>query len=93
MKSPKVFASILVSSLILSTACQKYEEGPIFSLRSKKARVANTWEIDKATEDGKDVTANYDQYELKFKVDGDAQLKAIYQSGGATIVFETEGGV
>lgn len=83
--------SVLSIFLISSTGCQKYEDGPAFSLRSKKARVANTWEIAKAIEDGNDVTNRYEQYEVEFKTDGDARLKAIYSTGGATIEFETDG--
>ncbi|MEW6468335.1 MAG: hypothetical protein AB1458_05385 [Bacteroidota bacterium] len=43
--------------IVIISACKKYEEGPVFSLRSKKARVDNTWKIEKYYENGVDLTA------------------------------------
>lgn len=37
----KIFAFALVA--IVVTACSKYEEGPSFTLLSKRARMENTW--------------------------------------------------
>lgn len=58
MKKSILFAAaaILVASVTF-TACNKYEEGPGFSLRSKKSRLAGEWELEKAIENGVDVTA------------------------------------
>ena len=54
-------------------ACGKYEEGPGFSLRSKKARVANLWKVDYAYKfkDQKDVTTNYVGETWEFTKDGE----------------------
>lgn len=55
----KLKSKILLLSLItvLAVSCKKYEEGPSLSLRSKKARVANKWKIEKVVIDGDDVTS------------------------------------
>lgn len=38
----------LVGLLLMGVSCGKYEDGPGFSLRSKKARVANEWKVEYA---------------------------------------------
>lgn len=73
------------------TSCKKYEDGPAVSLIPKKERVANTWQIEQAWNDGEDVTDNYDQYELQMLTDGDARLVAIYTWGDLTFEYETDG--
>ncbi len=88
MKKLAIAMSLLLG---VTTGCKKYEEGPAFSLRTKKSRVANTWKIDKAYSDGEDVTDSYDQYELYMSKDGDAELVAIYSFGNFTGEFETQG--
>ena len=40
---------------IAFTGCKKYEEGPTLSLASKKARVVNTWKLEKYTVNGVDI--------------------------------------
>lgn len=47
-------ATIAIASL---ASCGKYEEGPGFSLRSKKARLTGEWELKKLTIDGTETTA------------------------------------
>src|ERR1043166_1402187 len=37
--------SILTSIVIFSSSCKKYDDGPAFSMRSKKARVAGEWTV------------------------------------------------
>lgn len=78
-------------SLIIVTSCGKYEEGPAFSLRTKTDRVENNWKIAQAIEDGKDVTADYDQYEMTLTGNNDATLAAIYTNFGVDYQFTTNG--
>ena len=92
MKSAIKNLSIPILALTLSiTSCKKYEEGPMISLRSKKERMANTWKVVKATDDGKDITSSYDQYDLQMLTDGDASIAAIYTIGDISFEFETNG--
>ncbi|MCC7301610.1 MAG: hypothetical protein IT233_03115 [Bacteroidia bacterium] len=44
--------SMLLVLLISFPACKKYEDGPLFSLRSKKERIANDWKISGYWENG-----------------------------------------
>lgn len=55
---------------LAAVSCKKYEEGPVISLRSKKARVVNKWKIEKVTENGRDVTDDYKNNTIEFKEDG-----------------------
>lgn len=68
--------SILVLALILITpfaGCKKYDEGPAFSLRTKKARVANEWKIDHAFEisSGAVTTQDYFNETWEFTKEGE----------------------
>lgn len=38
---------LFVCFIALIVSCKKYDEGPCFSLRSKKARITNEWKIEK----------------------------------------------
>lgn len=64
--TPVVVALVAIFSIV---GCKKYPEGPSFSLATKKARVANTWVVEKATQlsSNADVTSLFskDSYELK----------------------------
>jgi hypothetical protein len=42
----------------VTTNCKKYEEGPSFTLLSKKSRVDNTWKLDKYYENSVDKTSD-----------------------------------
>ena len=54
-------------------SCGKYDEGPGFSLRSKTARLAGEWTIEKMTVDGQDFTAFATAFitSTEFTKDGD----------------------
>ena len=66
-----LFAAFAVLFLV---SCGKYEDGPGFSLRSKKARVCGSWTYDKILIDDVDVTANIvaagEDYTWVFNKDG-----------------------
>lgn len=80
--------SIFFFALLLGvgfTSCKKYPDGPAISLKSKKARVENTWVIEQAIRNGNDVTSDYSIYTLKLNKDGDANLKATVDFGGGFV--------
>lgn len=85
------YTGLAVSLLLVAASCSKYEDGPMVSLRSKKARVANDWTFVKVTDDGEDVTDSYDEFELTLQEDGDASLVAQYDWGDFSFEFETDG--
>lgn len=84
-------AALAIACAFAVTACNKYEDGPLVSPQSKKARVANTWVIEQAMDDGQDVTDSFDQYELYLTKDGDATLSAEYSWADFTLQTDTDG--
>lgn len=64
---------ILLTGFLLSamiTGCKKYDDGPAFSLKTKKARLARTWRIDKYIDNtGGSVQGNA-AYTMTFERDG-----------------------
>ena len=91
MKTGKLILGLGVMAALTFASCKKYEEGPAISLRSKKERVANTWQIEKAYNNGEDVTDEYDEYTVKFTKAGDAELAALYSFGDFSFEYETDG--
>ena len=71
----RVFLFTALIALVLGS-CGKYEDGPGFSLRSKKARLVNNWEIDKAELDGQDITSLVAGTELEIESDGSYTFSA-----------------
>ena len=51
--------SLFILSIFFFISCKKYENGPSFSLISKKERAANTWYIQQVKENGTDKTNDY----------------------------------
>ena len=76
---------------MMAMGCKKYEDGPGISLLPKVNRLDNNWEVDKAYDEGKDVTNSYDQYTLKLTKDGLASLTAKYDYGAFSYEGTTEG--
>ena len=91
MRTTTALLTLAFLGSIALSSCSKYEDGPAFSLRSKKERVANTWRVESATNNGSDVTSAFDQYQLQMLSDGDATLAALYTLGEFTFEFETNG--
>jgi hypothetical protein len=52
-----VMVAFLATAVI--TSCKKYEDGPAFSLLTKKARLCGDWSIQSITYNGVDQTAAY----------------------------------
>lgn len=57
MKKVICFLMLIVLTGV-TTNCKKYEEGPAFTLLSKKSRIDNTWKLDKYYENGNDKTSD-----------------------------------
>jgi len=64
--------ALLSASILFFTGCGKYEDGPAFSLSSKKGRVVNTWRFEKVfnVTTGTDYTSDYNNDNIEFKKDG-----------------------
>ncbi len=77
----KIFYVPLVCVMLVS--CSKYENGPDFSLLSKKERVANHWTVSEATHlsgDAPDFHSTYVKYQLNIGIDKNYTIS--YRPGG-----------
>ncbi|UPT65292.1 MAG: hypothetical protein M0D57_12035 [Sphingobacteriales bacterium JAD_PAG50586_3] len=68
-KTTVVIFAALIAGVTVFESCKKYEEGPGLSLRSRKERVANTWEIEKVLVGGVEQT-NPSSETVTFDKDG-----------------------
>src|SRR5688572_21953831 len=60
--SRKILFLLLLPLLLVPVSCKKYPEGPLLSLRSKKARLTGEWMLEKILRNGNDSTAYYKAY-------------------------------
>ncbi|HEX8547076.1 MAG TPA: hypothetical protein VF691_08960 [Cytophagaceae bacterium] len=68
-----LYLKFIVSALFVATiaiGCKKYEEGPTISLRSKRARATNVWQVERAFIQGLDSTAKFYGYRLIMTKEG-----------------------
>ena len=56
IKSLRITSLLFATALLLATSCNKYENGPGLSLRTKKARLANTWELTESIDGNTDIS-------------------------------------
>ena len=88
MKSTK-FSLKLIFSIIgisLTLSCQKYPEGPSFSLRSAQDRIAREWEIETIERNGQDISATFSEFSMKLQSSGLANWS--YTTAGNTVARE-----
>jgi hypothetical protein len=76
----KIILTLLIAVTLNSCI---YEDGPKFSLRSKEARMINTWSIDKVYEEGVDKTDDYKSVYVNYKLDlkSDKNYDLSYKAG------------
>jgi hypothetical protein len=84
MFNNKLFAFIIPLVLVILTSCGKYEEGPEFTLLTKKQRLIGDWVLEEAMVDGQALNVeDYADYTLTFERDGTAKITygALFQKG------------
>lgn len=90
LRSVAVFALLAV----IFTGCKKYEEGPSFTLLSKKSRLAGDWKIESVTVNGTDYTSAYNtlvgsSFVMSIKKDGTYTIGGNFTDNG-TWVFSSD---
>ncbi len=70
----KKVLAISIIAIFAFASCGKYEDGPAFSLASKKSRVVNVWQLDKYFVNGQEQTLTADDKDdyIEFTKDGKA---------------------
>ena len=91
MTTKKIFSIILIMSASLM-GCKKYEDGPALSLRSKTARVANTWKVESYTINGADNTSSFTSvnYTETYDKDGNYAYASSVGSGSGKWEFQAD---
>ena len=91
MKSKTIIASALLFLGVLA-GCKKYEEGPALSLRSKNARVANTWKVESYTINASDYTSELTSinYTETYDKDGNYSYSSTFDTGSGKWEFQSD---
>ncbi len=65
-------AALLVMIVLLTVpvSCKKYDDGPWFSIYSRKERATGNWYFELVREDGVDITENYADQNLNMRRNG-----------------------
>ena len=69
---------------LVMTACNKYEEGANFSLRSAKNRLVNNWTMATYTVDGTSVLGSGNTFTWDIKKDGSATITVANSAGSVS---------
>ena len=87
MKHLKLSFVVVSVILFMFTACSKYEDGPEFTLLTKKARITGEWQVDEVVVNGTALT-EFDDYAgtMTFEKDGTGS----YSNAGVTTEIEWE---
>ena len=81
---------ILITVLVLFSmqSCQKYEDGPMLSLRTRTERVTNQWVVDNYKINGADYTSLLTSYNETFSKNGAYAYDWSLFSGAGTWKFQ-----
>lgn len=83
MKNLKTaFALVIVAAFLFG--CGKYEEGPFFSLRTKKMRLTGEWEMNEIVIEGENRTDDFELFDQEFFEDN------TFDQSIRTSILETE---
>ena len=69
-------------------SCKKYPDGPMFSLQSRKERVANTWKIENYKKNGNDLTSSMSGYTETYTKNGNYSYTWYFFGGSGTWAFQ-----
>ena len=91
-KTMKTMSLLLFGALMMVTvqSCKKYPDGPALSLRSKTARVANTWKVENYKENGNDYTSLVAGYMETYSKDGNYSYSWGILSGTGKWAFQND---
>ncbi len=91
MNTIKVALLITIILFLSLSSCNKYEDGPMISFVPRNERIANNWKIEKALDNGSDVTSSFDRYDISLTKSGNANLTAHYSFLTLDYDYTTQG--
>jgi len=83
-----LLALIIIWFATTTQSCQKYADGPMFSLRSRTERVSNTWKVDNYSINGTDFTSLVSNYTETFSSNGEYSYSWGLLNGTGTWKFQ-----
>lgn len=88
----KMMALVIVAAIFLpfTQSCQKYPDGPLFSLKSKTDRISKTWQVDNYKVNGTDFTSLVTGYTETFTEAGDYSYDAGLVEGTGKWTFQND---
>lgn len=93
-KVTTIIAALFIAAVFTMTfeSCGKYEEGPGFSLKTKKGRLARAWKIDKYIDGatGTSVSPSGDDETITFNKDGNFTIASSGFSFSGTWEFSSD---
>ena len=80
MNKKKHIIVLFAFFMIFSFSCSKYEDGPKFSLRTKKQRIARSWKVEYSInlQNGIEHSADFNDWVIEFSKEGSFEQKIIY---------------
>lgn len=89
MKKIAILFTILATTAIIFSSCGKYEEGPSFSILTKKARVTGTWTVSEVLVN--DQTQDISLFQgLKYELAKDGTGKVHYSINNFNLSLDLE---
>lgn len=88
MKRFAIILTVVAATALLFSSCGKYEEGPSFSLLTKKARIAGEWTVTEMTVDGEVQDMEGTSMVYTLEKDGTGSAKVTW--GGFSFEFVAE---
>ncbi|MCF8298241.1 MAG: hypothetical protein K9J13_11905 [Saprospiraceae bacterium] len=85
-RNKKLMLAAAVVIMLNFNSCGKYEDGPMFSLKTKTSRLVGEWEVVKI--DGDKVDGDLI---IEFEKGGDFQANAEYEYGGYSYTYSADG--
>ena len=79
---------VSVMLVFLFQSCQKYEDGPLISIRSRGERISNTWKVDNLKINGSDYTSIVTNYTETFTKSGTYTYDWSLLNGSGTWKFQ-----
>ncbi len=81
-KNRKFFIVVVAVILLFNfSSCSKYEDGPVMSLRTKKARLTGEWEL-------QEIDGNKYIYDAIWEFEGDGDFEYNYEEGDVILKGE-----
>ncbi|MBN2777647.1 MAG: hypothetical protein JXR36_08385 [Bacteroidales bacterium] len=88
MKKLAIILTIVAATAMIFSSCGKYDEGPAFSLLTKKARITGTWTLSEMT--ANDSVQDITGVTMKYTLEKDGTGSGEFGWGGLTFTSDIE---